>query len=115
MGTNNPQGEADFLALGDWNAICWRCGAKFKASVMRKNWQGFYTCRRCWEPRHPQDFATGIKEITTPPWTQPPPGDIFVLANACLPNDRTALPKVGLVGCVVAGLIDPAYTGAYAP
>lgn len=113
MGTNNPQSEADTLNLGDWNAICFRCGSKFKASTMIKNWQGFYTCQRCFEPRQSQDFATGIKEVTTPPWTQPPPKDKFTLF--CGPNDRTAIAGVGIAGCIVAGLIDAAYTGNFTP
>lgn len=113
MGTTNPQGEADYLALGDWNTICFRCGSKFKASVMRKNWQGYWTCTRCWEPRHPQDFATGIKEITTPPWTQPPNKDKFPLF--CGPNDRTAIPGFMTPGCVIPGFIDPAWTGNFTP
>lgn len=115
MGTTNPQGEADYLALGDWNTICFRCGSKFKASVMRKNWQGYWTCTRCWEPRHPQDFATGIKEVTTPPWTQPPNADKFALASTCVPNDRTAVPGYAMPGCVIPGFLDPAWTGQFTP
>lgn len=113
MGTKQPQGEADFLNLGDWNAVCWRCGSKFKASTMEKNWEGFWTCRRCWEPRQPQDFATGIKEVITPPWAQPDPEPLF--PALCFPNDRTAIAGVGVAGCVIAGFIDPAYTGNFTP
>jgi hypothetical protein len=113
MGTSNPAGGADSLLLGDWNAICFRCGSKFKASTMTKNWQGFYTCRRCYEPRQPQDFATGIKEITTPPWTQPPPADKFT--TFCSPNDRTAVPGYMIPGCVRPGFVDPAWIGRFTP
>lgn len=101
MGTNNPQSEADVLNLGDWNAICFRCGSKFKASIMIKNWQGFYTCRRCFEPRQPQDFATGIKEVTTPPWTQPPPKDKFTVF--CTIQGSSAMPGQSTPGCMTPG------------
>lgn len=62
----------DHFILGDWNAICDRCGRKKKASAMRKTWQGWYVCGPCWEPRHPQDFAKGIAERPVPPWVRPP-------------------------------------------
>lgn len=112
---NQIKGPADYLNLGDYNAVCFRCGSKFKASTMVKNWQGFWTCLRCFEPRQPQDFATGIKEITTPPWQQPDPAPIFAPSNLCFPNDRTAIPGYGIPGCMIPGFIDPAWTGGYIP
>lgn len=73
-------GEADYLKLGSWNAVCYMCGKKCKADEMRRHWQGFYVCQRpgCWEPRQPQDFVRGAKDIQQPPWTQPQPADQFV-------------------------------------
>ena len=63
-------GRADYLAEGDWNAICWECGRKHKASTMLKHWQGYYVCPRCWEPRHPQDFVRGVTENPAAAWAQ---------------------------------------------
>lgn len=63
-------GRADYLRLGDWNAACFACGFKFKASELRRQWQGFYTCRSCWEPRQPQDFVRAQADIQTAPWSQ---------------------------------------------
>lgn len=71
-------GQADFLKLGDWNAQCYMCGRKFKASTMKRHWQGYYVCKDDWEPRHPQDFVRGTKDIQTPPWTQPMPAPLWV-------------------------------------
>jgi len=65
------KGRADFLELGDWNAVCFQCGRKRKASTMVKHWQGYWVCPEHWEARHPQDFVRGIKDIMTPPWVQP--------------------------------------------
>jgi len=99
------RGDADFLALGDWNAVCFRCGSKFKASTMLKNWQGFWTCSRCWEPRQPQDFVRGIVDVQTPPWVQPPPQDVF--AAVCFPNGITAIDGYAVAGCAIATYVSP--------
>lgn len=72
------KGKADYLQLGDWNAVCYQCGRKFKASELRRHWQGYYVCDKHWEPRHPQDFVRGVQDIQTPPWAQPMPADTFV-------------------------------------
>lgn len=66
-----PQkGRADYLALGDWNAACSMCGRKRKASELVRNWQGLMRCPEHNEPRQPQDFARGVKEVISPPWAQ---------------------------------------------
>jgi len=71
-------GRADYLAIGDYNAVCFECGRKRKASTLRKHWQGYYVCPEHWEPRQPQDFVRAIPDVITPPWTQPRPADIFL-------------------------------------
>lgn len=91
-------GQADYLALGDWNAACYRCGAKFKASMLRKNWQGYYTCDSCWEPRHPQDFVRGVPDFPAPPWTQSQT-DVFTLF--CTLEGRSAIVSQAVVDCAV--------------
>jgi hypothetical protein len=62
--------KADYLELGDWNAACYECGMKFKASQLRRHWKGYYVCQAHYEPRQPQDFVRGIPDIQTPPWVQ---------------------------------------------
>lgn len=64
-------GNADYYAHGQWNAICDRCGFKFKSSQIRKEWNGLRTCRACWEPRHPLDFVRGKPDSQTVPWSRP--------------------------------------------
>lgn len=73
------KGKADYLELGDWNTVCYECGRKFKASQLKRHWQGYYVCPKHWEPRQPQDFVRGVQDVQTPPWTQPMPADSFVL------------------------------------
>lgn len=70
-------GRADYLALGDWNAVCYQCGRKRKASELRKHWQGYYVCPEHWEPRQTQDFVRSVPDNQTPPWAQPMPADTF--------------------------------------
>jgi hypothetical protein len=90
------KGAADYFALGDFDAAGSECGRKAKASTMVKNWQGLY--RHPWhnEPRQPQDFARGVKDITTVPWAQHEL-DQFVQLNigfpaSVVPSPLTLLP-----------------------
>ena len=66
---------------GAWNAICDRCGGAFKNTELRKTWQGWMCCDKCWEPRQPQDFVKGTTDKMTPPWTRPRPADNFVTSG----------------------------------
>lgn len=59
------------LKQGAWNAICDRCGFKFKNFDLKKEWNGLYTCKDCWEPRHESDFVRGIPDDPSVPWTRP--------------------------------------------
>jgi hypothetical protein len=64
-------GKADFLRVGDWNAICDQCGQKHKASELRETWDNFMVCPKCWEPRHIQDFVRGKIDKQRVPWARP--------------------------------------------
>lgn len=64
-------GRADYLKLGDWNAICDRCGEKFKASELKETWDGLMVCSKDWEPRHPQDMIKGVEDDSSVPWARP--------------------------------------------
>jgi len=74
-------GRADYLDLGNWNAVCYQCGRKRKASTLSRNWQGFYVCKEHNEPRQPQDFVRSVPDVITPPWAQPMPEDHFTFGN----------------------------------
>lgn len=64
-------GKRDYYKSGEWNAICDRCGAKFKSSELQIEWDNFWVCKQCWEPRHPQDFVRGRKDNQTVPISRP--------------------------------------------
>ena len=55
---------------GTWNALCDVCGFKFKASKLRKRWDGLYVCKADYEVRHPSDFFRVRPEDTTVPWVR---------------------------------------------
>lgn len=108
------------FVMGDWNAVCDGCGREFKASQLRKDWQGFMMCDRDWEPRHPQDFVRGAKLVTAPAWTRPEPAPIYVNVsnpwvypedagwttdpNRPIPTPAPTTPPVGAYTGATAGL-----------
>ena len=72
----------DYFAPGLWNACCDGCSAKLKSNELRKDWQGFMKCRRCWEPRHPQDYVRAGRDPAPLPWTRPCGG--ATIASFCV-------------------------------
>lgn len=77
----------DHFILGDYNAICDECGFKYKASQLKKRWDGLYVCEADWEPRHPQDFIRARYDDQAPPWTRPEPEWDFVEDNEVKAED----------------------------
>lgn len=69
--------KKDFFKPGDYNAACYECGRKKKASQLRRHWKGYYVCPEHWEIRHPQDFVYGVPEQDRVKWAQPQ-SDVFV-------------------------------------
>lgn len=96
----NVRGRADYLELGDYNAVCSMCGRKRKASTMVRNWQGLYRCPEHNEARHPQDFVRAVKDVQTVPWSQPP-ADITIYV--CDFNGLSAVPGWAMPGCMIPG------------
>jgi len=81
-------GKRDYLKHGDWNAICDRCGIKYKASELKMEWDNLFVCNDCWEERHPQDFVRGLRDDQTVPIARPRPPDLFITAeNETKPED----------------------------
>ena len=67
-----------YYSKGEWNALCQRCGFKFKSGDLSREWTGLRVCGDCWEPRHPQDHTRGVRDRQSPPWTSPEPVDVFL-------------------------------------
>ena len=73
-------GHADYLRNGDYNAICDRCGSKFKFSDLKLEWDGLYVCTAngCWEPRQPQDYVKGVQDDMAVPVSRPDQPNVFL-------------------------------------
>src|SRR5690348_14759316 len=84
-------GHADYWSSGNPNAICDRCGFKFKLSGLKKEWDGLMVCDVCWEPRQPQDFVRGVKDQRPIPDARPETPDVFVSGFATIPNGSTVI------------------------
>lgn len=71
-------GRADFYSDGDYNAICDRCGKKYKFTNLKHTWDGLYVCSKCFEIRQPQDFVKGVKDNPSVTIARPENPDEFV-------------------------------------
>jgi hypothetical protein len=87
---------------GDWKAICDACGREFKASRLRKRWDGYMVCSEDWEPRQPQDFVKAKADIQTPSWTRPEAQDTFVAV--CTPASSQGVADYGQADCARADI-----------
>lgn len=92
-----PQNELDW---GNWNAICDTCGFKFKASELRKKWDGTMVCETDFEQRHPQDFLRVRGDQPAVPWSRPEPEDVFI--QICFIWERTAYADMATADCARA-------------
>ena len=73
--------------LDDWNAICDVCGFKFKASQLRKRWDGAMVCKADYEERHPGDFLRARPDNQAVPWTRREQADRFVVVAEANPDE----------------------------
>lgn len=67
-----------YFLSGQHNAICDRCGFKFKSGELKKDWQGLMVCNEDFELRNPQDFLRIQPERVVPDWVRPRPPDVFI-------------------------------------
>jgi hypothetical protein len=58
--------------------ICDRCGFRFHADELKKEWQGFMVCETCFEPRHPQDLIRSVPDQQLKPYYRPEPDPVFI-------------------------------------
>lgn len=79
---------------------------KFKASTMRKRWDGLFVCKDDWEIKHPQLSlrVRGDKQTVPIPRHEAP--DVFV-PQLCNVINSQAIAGVAVAGCAVAGKVTP--------
>jgi hypothetical protein len=72
-------GKRDYYKKGDYNVICDRCGAKFKASECAMEWDNLFVCKaNCFEERQPQDFVRGLVDDQTVSIARPRAKDKYI-------------------------------------
>jgi hypothetical protein len=54
------------------------CGRKYKATNLKKRWDGLMCCDEDWEIRQPQDFVRGQADTQIAPWLRTEPSDSFI-------------------------------------
>jgi hypothetical protein len=95
-----------------YNAICDVCGFQFKASEMKKRWDGLIVCSEDYETRHPLDFFRVHNDYHKLPFVRPEFG-VPSMADydawdstqyACTPTRRRPAVTVGTVGCATLGV-----------
>lgn len=99
------------LILGNWNSLCDRCGRKFKASELMKDWQGLMVCKEDYELRHPSDFLRTQREKIAVPWSRPYPAqDEFLPGPQCTVFSMVAKADQATADCARADLNIPVGT-----
>lgn len=68
----------NYYEKGSWNIIDDVSGRKVKASKVRLRWDGLYTTKENWEPRHPQEFLRARTDNMSVPFSRPVSSDMFI-------------------------------------
>ena len=105
--------RADYFKPGSWNALCDRCGRKFKADELQKTWQGYYVCKADFEPRHPQDFVRAPAAEQALPWVRFSAPQL--IASMCDMYSVQAIAGVAVPGCAIPGRFLSLDLGDYTP
>jgi hypothetical protein len=92
----------NWLKLGDYNAICDSCGRKYKASTMKKRWDGLFVCENDYEIRHPQLSlrVRGDKMVVPIPRPDDYDPDYTLV---CYIWDSSGYAGLAQAGCMIAG------------
>lgn len=87
-------GHADYFLSGSNNVICDQCGKKYKAKSLKKQWDGIYTCSRCWDYRNPQEYVRGVPDSMAPTLSRPEAPNEFTegAQNLLLPDSPITPP-----------------------
>lgn len=59
-----------YYKSGSWNVHCDVCGFKFKATDIKKRWDGLMVCKDDWEPDHPQKYIRVTEDIQVVPFVR---------------------------------------------
>jgi len=87
---------------GDWNTLCDSCGRKYKASQLKKRWDGLMVCKEDYETRHPQDLIQVQQEKITVDFSRPDPNDHFT-GYVCSVRETNPLSDIASADCARVG------------
>jgi len=74
-------GDYDYYEHGTRNAICDGCGFKFKLNRLKKQWNGFMVCSKCWEREPPSNRPDIRTERPRRVEGRPEQADTFLAAS----------------------------------
>ena len=66
---------------GNPNKICDRCGVKYKASELEKQWDGLWVCSYDYESRQPQDTLRSRPDNQSVDAARPEGEDVFITVS----------------------------------
>lgn len=92
------------LELGNWNSLCDKCGFKFKASDLKKQWDGLIVCKDDYETRHAQDFLRVQREKIAVPFSRPYPEEDTYTGYICSVVEINPRADIATADCARAGL-----------
>lgn len=69
---------SNYFKSGEWNIICDVCGFKFKASEIKKRWDGLLVCTSDYELDHPQKYIRVREDGQSVPYIRDEPEDTFL-------------------------------------
>ena len=87
---------------GDWKTVCDACGRLFKASQLKKRWDGVMVCEADYETRQPQDFVRGVLDTQAPPWVRPQVQEQYTQAPLCSVVTIQAVADIGVADCAMS-------------
>lgn len=71
----------------DFAAICDRCGFRFPASKLKRQWNGLMVCSDDFEPRNSQEFVRAVRPDKAPYNTRPVGEYVFLAPNQVTADD----------------------------
>lgn len=95
----------NWLKLGDYNAICDSCGRKYKATTMKKRWDGLFVCPDDYEIRHPQLSLKVRGDKMVVPIPRPDQEPATFLAYLCSVNESNARADMASADCARVGFL----------
>ena len=92
---------------GDWNAHCDVCAFRFKASQLRKRWDGLMVCPEDFEQDHPQKYIRVDQRAPTVPWVRKQNDATFIYV--CKLSGAVSFADLAEADCARADIVFPAY------